>query len=128
MKPLLTIFTLVFTMMFSSTSFADWTKVTENVNGDTYYVDFERMRKVDGFVYYWTLVDFLKPRNGDLSVKSYNQGDCKQFRYKILSAFLHKEPMGGGRSSYSDNPKNPQWEYPPPKTRIEIILKVVCSR
>ena len=41
MKTLLTIFTLVFTVMFSSTSFAGWTKVGENVNGHTYYVDFE---------------------------------------------------------------------------------------
>ena len=30
MVSLLTIFTLVFTVMFSSTSFAEWTKVEEN--------------------------------------------------------------------------------------------------
>ena len=45
MKRTLTIFTLVFTVMFSSASFAGWTKVAESVKGNTFYVDFERIRK-----------------------------------------------------------------------------------
>jgi hypothetical protein len=62
MKTLLLIFTLLFsTVMFSSTSFAGWTKVSQNVRGDTFYVDFERIRKHDGFVYFWSLNDYLKP-------------------------------------------------------------------
>jgi len=38
----LTLFTaLVFSLlMFPSTSFADWTKVDESVDGNTFYVDF----------------------------------------------------------------------------------------
>ena len=47
MKTLLTVFTLVFTLMFSSTSFADWTKVTEDVKRNIYNVDYERIKKVD---------------------------------------------------------------------------------
>jgi len=36
--------TLVFSLtVFSSTSYAEWTEVSENVDGDTYYVDFERI-------------------------------------------------------------------------------------
>ena len=41
MKVLLTIITPVFTVMFSSTSFAEWTKVGESVSGTIYYVDFK---------------------------------------------------------------------------------------
>jgi hypothetical protein len=97
MKTLLTIFTLVFTLMFSSTSFAEWTKVSDSADGDTHYVDFERMRKVDGYVYYWVVTDLLKPdKDGDFSYKAYIQGDCKLFRVKYLSTSYHKEPMGGG--------------------------------
>ena len=48
MKILLTIFTLAFTLMFSSTSFAEWTEVSKNIRGDTFYVDFERIRKAMG--------------------------------------------------------------------------------
>jgi len=52
MKPLLTIFTLVFTVIFSITSFAEWTMVNENERGDTYYVDSERIKKHNGHVYW----------------------------------------------------------------------------
>ncbi len=127
MKTLLTIFTLVFTLMFSSTSFAGWTEVSKN-SGKTYYVDFERIRKVDGFVYFWRLTDLLKPSPlGDLSVKFYRQGDCKLFRYKGLSSSIHKEPMGGGIARVFNKPSK-EWSYPSPDSVDELILKEVCSR
>jgi hypothetical protein len=95
MRNLLLIFTLLFsTVVFFSSSYADWTKLGENVKA-TFYVDFERMRKVDGYVYYWTLQDYLKPSPyGDLSDKFYYQGDCKQFRYKNLSGSFYAQPIG----------------------------------
>ena len=96
--------------------------------GVNFYVDFETIRKVDGFVYYWTLVDFLKPTDyGYLSSKTYKEGDCKLFRTKSLSYSFHKEPMGGGTGE-SYNPENPEWDYPPPNSVWDGILKSVCSR
>jgi hypothetical protein len=129
MKTLLLITTLIFsTLMFSSPSYAKWEKVTEGVNGVTFYVDFGRIRKHDGYVYFWRLSDYLKPNKyGDLSDKSYNQGDCKLFRYKELSASFHKEPMGEGSPSSSNKPQK-EWKYPPPNWVTENILKKVCSR
>ena len=98
------------------------------MNGNTFYVDFERIRKVDGYVYYWVLQDYLKPtKQGDLSGKSYYQGDCKLFRYKNLSYSFHKEPMGGGTGDV-DNVPDKDWKYPAPNTVNEVILKSVCSR
>ncbi|MBT4601532.1 MAG: hypothetical protein HOC28_00210 [Bacteroidetes Order II. Incertae sedis bacterium] len=124
----LLLITLVFsmTMMFASTSYAEWTEVSKSVDGDTYYVDFERIRKHGGYVYWWHLGDYLKPgKYGDLSDKSYNQGDCKLLRYKTLSYSFHKEPMGGGSGEPYTPPE--KWDYPPPNSSIEIILKKVCE-
>ena len=113
--------------MFSSTSYADWTKAGAGLNGDTYYVDFERIRKVDGYVYFWELVDYLKPtKYGDLSAKVYRQGDCKLFRYKNLSISFHKGPMGGGTGQFNNTPDK-DWRYPPPNSANEHILKRVCA-
>ena len=115
--------------MFSpSTSFAEWTKVSENVRGNTFYVDFERIKKHDGYVYFWYLRDYLKPTEwGDSSSKIYVQGDCKLFRWKMLTNITHKQPMGRGTAdSYS--PKNPEWNYPSPNSMDENFLKSVCSR
>jgi hypothetical protein len=131
MKTLLTITTLVFTLMFSSPSFSDWTKVDEDVKGNTFYVDFERIRKVDGYVYYWDLSDYLKPiKYGILSAKVYRKVDCKLFQFKDLIFSFHKEPMGRGsqESDYDYSPKTPEWRYPSPNSSGESILKSVCSR
>jgi hypothetical protein len=93
---------------------------------NTFYVDFEIIRKHDGFVYWWELGDYLKPQMGYLSAKSYNQGDCKLFRLKVLSYSWHKEPMGGGTGITVNIPDN--WRYPNPKSIDEYKLKSVCSR
>ena len=127
MKKLIPIL-LCSTVMFSSPSYAEWKKVSEGVSGNTFYVDLERIRKNDGYVYWWTLSDFLKPDKwGYLSFKIYNQGDCKLFRYKRLSFSFHKEPMGGGTGSV-DNNSDKNWRYPAPDRADENILKSVCSR
>ena len=78
MKSLTLFIALTFSVMFSSSSYAEWTKVDENASGDVFYVDFETIRKHDGYVYWWELGDYLKPdKFGDLSSKGYHQGDCK---------------------------------------------------
>ena len=113
--------------MFSSTSFGEWTKMGETVDGNTFYVDFERIRKHDGYVYWWDMVDYLKPDEvGTFSVKYYQQGDCKLFRTKPLSYSFHKEPMGGG-TGLIDSSEN-EWIYPTPNSGNEVILEEVCSQ
>jgi hypothetical protein len=114
--------------MFSSSSYAEWTKVSENMNGDTFYVDFERIRKVDGYVYFWQLQDYLKPISGGyLSSRIYKQVDCKLFRFKDLSFIFRKEPMGGGTGDTYNDPDK-EWNYPSPNSSGESILKQVCNR
>ena len=129
MKTLLTIFTLVFTVMFSSTSWGEWTKVGENVDGNTFYVDFERIRKHDGYVYFWFLSDYLKPLTDSmlLSSKRYHQVDCKSFGFKVLSYVLHKQSMGRDIGETAE-PHNKKWRYPRPNSVNETVLKKVCSR
>jgi hypothetical protein len=129
MKKTIILLTLIFTVMFSSPSYAEWTKVSSSGGGaNTFYVDFERIRKHGGYVYYWDLIDFLKPdKYGHLSSKTYKQGDCKLFRHKSLSYTFHKEPMGGG-TGVPDNKPDKEWTYPSPESSGEIILKSVCSK
>ena len=119
---------LVSTVIFSSPSYAGWTRVSSSGGGaNTFYVDFDRIRKVDGYVYYWELGDLFKPMgNTDiLSVKTYNQVDCKKFRINRLTFSSYKEPLGKG----SDETFNPEteWLYPPPDSSLETFLKFACE-
>ena len=109
------------TIIFSSPSQAKWTKASEGVSGHTHYIDFERIRNHDGFVYFWMLSDYIKPIEGNLSEKNYRQADCELLRFKILSGSFHKEPMGYGTGDVQEVEKK-GWRYPPPMSVSEITL------
>ena len=127
MRHLTLILTLFFSTMFASPAYAKWEKVAVSVSGDTYYVDFDRIRTNGGYVYFWDLSDYLKPTKwGDLSAKSYKQGDCEMFRYKNLSFSYYKQPMGEVFGD-SNSPPNPEWVYPSPNSSVEEMLKRVCE-
>ena len=127
MNKLTLLISLAISVVLSTSSDADWTKVTQALNGDDHYVDFERIRKHSGQVYYWVMRDYLKPDEfGYLSDKYYYQGDCKQNRYNGLNAILYKEPMieGDGESTRL---KSKKWVYSNSKTLSATILKAVCK-
>ena len=114
--------------MFSSTSFAEWTEISRNTE-QTNYVDYERIRKVEGYVYWWNMVNYVKRnKDGFLSGTGYAQGDCKLFRYKHLKLFSYYQPMATGVvKKYDSSIPNWGWEYPLPNSAGEHILKSVCE-
>ena len=114
--------------MFASPAYADWEEIGENVEGNTFYVDFDRVRKNGSNVYYWELVDYLEPKRDDAaSSKVYKQADCEMFRLKALSVISYKQPMGEGSIGETNSKSEKDWSYPPPNTIAEIILKQVCE-
>ena len=128
MKKLLTLFTLLFTIMLPSTSSAEWTKVTKNSAGDTYYIDFDKILTLDGYVYYWSLIDYQKPQP-HLSATSKHQMDCSAFRQRDLTCTFYYEPMGrGARDSSCSSSQNQYWysHLPYANAPVEFALKSVC--
>ena len=100
----------------------------KNERGDSFYVDMDRIRKVDGYVYYWQLTDLLKPNSdGEFSGKLYIHGDCKLFRLKVLSASFYTQSMGEGITSSTSNTPDEEWRYPIPKSPGEYVLNAVCN-
>ena len=128
MKHLTLILSLFFsTLMIASPAYADWESLDDNVDGTTFYVDFDRIRKNGGYVYYWELSNKMEPIESEtLSFKTYTQGDCDMFRYKALSWSFHKQPMGEGLGDIKSTP-NPEWNYPAPNSSAESILNQVCK-
>ena len=112
-----------------SPSYSEWKYIGKSIDNNTSYVDFERIQKVNGYVYYWFLVDMLKPMNGKyLSFRHFTKGDCKLFRNKILSGYFHREPMGKGSGNMSPVPQHlKDWIYPTPNSMDEESLKRVCN-
>ena len=130
MKKLVAIFTLLFsTTMFSSPAYAEWTKVASNTAGDSYYIDFTRVREHDGYIYYWRISDYLKPtETGTISSRVYKQASCSLFKTKFLSDTYFKGPMASGEVNSSSNIPDEGWNYPVPGSVAEGILKVICDK
>ena len=128
MRKLTLLTTLTFSLMFSSVCFGEWEKVVEDENETSLYVDFERIKQHDGYVYYWDLVDYVKPSSdGFLSGTIYNQVDCSLFRLKRLSVILYKESMGQGESESFTLPDKDKWYYTSPDSTGETTLQSVCG-
>ena len=93
-----------------------------------FYVDLGSIRNVDGNIYFWRLSDFVKlDTDGELSYKIHTHGDCKLFRYKVLSVSAHKKPMGEGTGEVAEPMKELEsWIHPPSNSAITHTLKKVC--
>jgi len=127
MKKLVLFAALFIPVAISSSSFADWAKVGGNPTGNTFYVDFQKIRQADGYVYFWLLNDYAHQSEwGYLSSTAYVQGDCNLFRYKNLTWSIYKQPMGVGDNPVSIKPPD-EWLYPSSNQSDKIILDVVCT-
>ena len=97
MKKITLLLVIIFTFLFSNTSWGEWKFVTETMNGGKFYYDKDRVRKSGKYLYFWRLSDWLKPRNGGFSQTQYTQLDCSIFRSKDLSIQTHKNLKGKGK-------------------------------
>ena len=123
MKKCFVIFLVFIFQSFSS--FGEWKPVIKNIKGSVFYVDFERVRNIDGYIHYWTLIDYNRTlKNGLKSEKNYRKVDCKNYRFMFLDGFLYYGPMGNGK--YIKGKLNYGWIYVPPKSVHEKILNMVC--
>ena len=117
----------LFAIIFSSTTFAEWARVGENTAGNIFYVDFQKVQKIDGYIYFLLLNNYgTQSEWGYMSSISYVQGDCRLFRYKNLSWSIYKQPMGSGDSPVPIKPPD-EWIYPSAKQSNELILEIMCK-
>ena len=127
MKKITLLLVIIFTLLFSTTSWGDWTYVTENMNGIKLYYDKDRVRKNGKFLYFWKLNDYTKPSPyGDLSDTQYIQLDCSIFRYKRLLFQTYNKSMGEGKMRIDTIPPD-EWSYPKPDSILEIIYDRICE-
>ena len=118
---------LISTLMFSAGSWAEWTEVSEGVSGNKVYVDFDKIHKIGGGAYYWSLTDFPESFSELLSIKMYAAADCEAFRFMQVSLLLYKLPMAEGDDYTLVPDPDPKWKYAPPDSVSEDILQAVCA-
>ena len=126
MKKITLLLVIIFTFLFSTTSWGDWKYVTESVSGIKYYYDKDRIRKSGKYLYFWDLIDSIKPIKGDLSSTTYVQLDCSIFRFKRLKLQFYNESMGEGKMTTDEIPDK-EWWYPKPDSYNEYMFNKICE-
>ena len=126
MKKITILLVIIFTFLFSNTSWGEWTYVLEGFEGIRTYYDKDRVRKSGKYLYFWELVDYLKPFRGSLSDTTYVQLDCSIFRSKTLRFQVYKNSMGEGEMLHEWTPKD-VWDYPKPNSVKESLYNKICE-
>ena len=115
------------TVFTSSSSLAQWEKY--GVTQEAFlYIDFSTVRKDGNLRKVWELQD-LKQRHkdGELSIRIRVEYDCKEERYRFLSATSHSSQMAQGNLVQSQTGPS-SWTDVAPRTVTEDLLKKVCSK
>ena len=115
-------------LLFSINGFAfNWKKVAEGAkNGDSNYIDVDNIRKHNGLVYYWQLVDKLEPLDG--GVNAYIDKwkvDCGEEKRTWLNTTDYSQPMGKGR--ITDEFTSNKILYPKPNSVEYEHMKFACN-
>ena len=127
MKKITILLVIIFTFLFSTTSWGDWNYVVENKSGSKFYYDKDRVRKSGKYLYFWMLTDYIKPSEmGDLSETKYIQLDCSIFRSKRLKFQSYNKSMGEGEKTFDSTPPE-KWMYPKPNSKKEEVYNKICE-
>ena len=104
-----------------------WMYLGNNSSGDNYYGEINTIKENDGSIYWWFLVDNMKPhQQGYISFRGYQEVDCGRNRSKTLQYVFYKEPMGVseiGRMTPTD-----EWEYSTTDSMGYNMVRWVCSQ
>ena len=101
----------------------------KNKKQATTYIDFDRIRKHEGKIYYWRLEnpwEFAWKYN-PYSQTYYFEAECGPFRERILSISRYKSFMAKGTPEIIDNKPDTDWYYPTPGSVDDGLLNTVCN-
>ena len=114
-------------MMLTGSAWAEWVMYFETKT-ITYYYDPATIRKDGNMRQVWRIQQ-LKQRiaDGEKSRRMRIEYDCKEERYRILSAAIHSDPMAEGKVIYSENKDN-IWTVIPAASAAEAMFKIVCAK
>jgi TonB family protein len=133
MKKLAFLTAITFSLLFSSTCWGEWTKVTSQPGRAIFYVDFNKINHKFDYIYFWVLEDLEKSFSGYKSTVAYLESDCSDRQLRTRALFLYRQSMGKGKpfeiqpEQFEKYSVSNDWKYPAPGTVKEIMMDKVCK-
>ena len=121
------ILTLLFSILISFNSHGEWTWVNDNIDNNSYYSDNKTIKKIDGYVFFWSLEDFNVPFDIVYSAKIYKKIDCLRDRTDDIRVIYYDQPMGEGEIYLTDDSPEIEWYYPNPGSSFYSLMDYVCK-
>jgi hypothetical protein len=117
---------LICSLSLSFNAYGEWGEIGKTPMGDTIYINYDSIKKTNGYIYWWLMLDFAKPSGtGQKSVQVFSQGDCNISRVKSLRTVFYFEPYGKGAFELDDFVSD--WYYPTPRSIDGQTLHKVCE-
>tara|TARA_Y100000287_G_C14094840_1_gene292209 strand:+ start:126 stop:518 length:393 start_codon:yes stop_codon:yes gene_type:complete len=119
---------LIIIVLFPSKSFSEfnWKKVGENTTGTVFYVDKDSVKRIGNTIYFFSMMDYAKPKDGVLSTRIYQEGNCANYSFRYLKDFYYDQPMGNGTIvAQIDEPG--EWTANVPGSLNETVFDFLCK-
>ena len=112
-------------------SYGDWYEVSTHVDGfSTYFIDLDSVKEQDEYLYFWTLVDYVSPREDTdlkiLSDVSRRQVSCEEEKMRNEVIFNYGDNMGKGEMVLHIDSPITEWMLPPPGSNFLFFINVAC--
>ena len=122
------LYTMILSFSFSFSVFADWTFVAQNTDGTNIFIDYDKIKEQNGYIYFWQLTNYNESKDRIQSTRNFYQGDCNLGRLKILSFSTNSLPWFSGEilNPADDFKPDVKWRYTPPGTMWEAVLTAAC--
>ena len=119
---------LALVMLIASPAWAGWTFVTKDLEDNSFFVDFDTLRKDGNLRKVWQMIDLSTSNKFRwASTRQRNEYDCKNETKSILSFAAFSKKNLEGERLYDGN-KISEKEDVAPDSVDWRVLKLVCSK
>ena len=119
---------LLFSILISINSYANWEKVLQLDEGD-FYIHMDSIERTGNTTYIWTMRDNSNPKSSNdyNSAKNLLEVECvASKRVRTLNEIRYSERMGKGYEEKTDNSEG-EWTFIPPDNPFYIMFKYACK-
>jgi hypothetical protein len=114
-------------IVLSTSAWAEWTEVFQNMSGDIFYVDISTL-KTGQRPRIWIFARYARVSSttGIGSTRQLVDGDCAEGRIRVLSSTFFSDRDGIKVDSVTNDPE--RWSYPAPETFNSELFKILCRK
>ncbi len=124
-------------MIFTLNCWGGWSAVSKNTSDSTYYLDVDKVKQTENYIYLWYLIDYLEPiidhpeyfAQDVMSETHYIKINCNKIIFQRLKVILYGASMASGELKNDLIPTdNKNWNQVSNGTAFQAVIETVCGK